>query len=178
MLLIHYVLLAPTISFFIHLDLEDKLINNWKQEKYNVEFNRFIDYLGYKESRNDWTAINSINCFGEWQFSYPTLKHMGYGHITPDKFRINPLVFPRELQLKVLKEFIKANEIALFKYQGYFGTYINDILITKAGLLAAMHLGGLGSMHLFVTSNGIVDKQDMNGTKISDYIREFNSYNL
>lgn len=178
MLLLTIISTAPSLSIIQRNNLNDRLWTEVIRQKYEKEFTLFVNYLGYKESRNDWKAINSINCIGEFQFAYPTLKELGYEHITPIKFKTDPSIFPKELQLKVLRELIKVNEIRLTKYNIYIGKTINDILITKAGLLGACHLGGPSSVGLYLTSNGVIDKQDIYGTKISDYIREFNSYTI
>jgi len=146
--------------------------------EYENQLELFINYLGYKESRNDWTIINTINCFGEWQFAHSTLEYLGYGYITPESFKRDPLIFPRELQLKVLKILIEVNELSIEQYEDVVGDTINGIPITKSGLLAAAHLGGVGGIKLFIVSNGNIDKEDAYGTKISDYIKEFCVYDL
>jgi hypothetical protein len=58
------------------------------------------------------------------------------------------------------------------------GTTINGTVITWSGLIAAAHLGGAGSVIKYLNTNGNYDASDMNGTSISDYIREFQGYNI
>lgn len=169
---------APNLSQSLLLSLRGDVIKTLYNQRYEEKVTVFIDYLGFRESRNTWTAINSIDCFGEFQFSYPTLQFLGYGHITPDKFKTDPSIFPRDLQVKVLRELIESNEQLLVPYMNYIGTTINNVVITKAGLLAGSHLGGVGSVRLYLTSDGVIDKQDIYGTKISDYIKEFSMFNL
>jgi hypothetical protein len=41
-----------------------------------------------------------------------------------------------------------------------------------------MHLGGLGAVKTYLLSNGEIDKDDSNGTKISHYIKEFSKYRI
>ena len=177
-LLLTLIAVAPSLSDKDRNIFNVKLWNNYLYTEYEIEFNSFIDYLGYKESKNQWTAVNTLGYFGEWQFGYNTLKYLGYDHITLSKFKTDPSIFPRELQLKVLKELIRVNEIHLIPYMEYIGLTINGTIITKAGLLAGCHLGGIGSVQKYLNSYGIIDKQDKYGTKISDYIREFGLYNL
>jgi len=148
------------------------------EHQYENELELFINHLGYKESRNDWTIINTINCFGEWQFAQSTLKYLGYGYVTPEKFKKDPTIFPRDIQLKVLKILIEINELSIEQYKDVIGTTINGVIITKSGLLAAAHLGGVGGIKLYIMSNGNIDKADAYGTKISDYIKEFCIYDL
>lgn len=178
---------APNFSEDQKKDMIEMSLYNYCRGEYEKELTMFVEHLGYKESRNDWTIINTINCFGEWQFSHSTLKHLGYGHITPEAFKNDPNIFPRELQLEVLKILMSVNEMSLsqpvykdvpVKYEDFIGMEINGIPITKAGLLAGMHLGGLGGIKLFLLSNGRVDKKDAYGTKVSDYIKEFSIYHL
>jgi hypothetical protein len=175
LLCVFYVSSSPSISITQHEETIKKITQKMEYEK---EYICFINHLGHRESNNDWTIINGANCFGEWQFSYNTLKILGYGDITPDKFKKDPSIFPRDLQLKVLKELIEINTISLNPYKSYIGKNINKTKITKSGLLAGVHLGGIVSVRLYLTSNGVIDRADLNGTKISDYIREFGIYNL
>jgi hypothetical protein len=178
LLLLTIISSAPTLSLIERNTFNDRLWIELNRQRYEKEFTLFVNHLGYKESKNNWKVINSINCIGEFQFTYSTLKHLGYGHITPNKFKTDPSIFPRELQLKVLRELIKVNEMELIECNIYIGKIVNGAVITKAGLLGACHLGGFGSVYLYLTSNGIIDKRDIYGTKISDYVKEFNIYTI
>ena len=169
---------APNISSELKEEMRVRGVNEYNRLMYEKEFTLFVNHLGFKESNNDWTIVNTINCLGEWQFAHTTLSFLGYGHITPAKFRKDPSIFPRELQLKVLKELMEVNELSLRNYESYIGRTINGILITKAGLLAGMHLGGSGGVQIFLMTEGRVDKDDAYGTRISDYIKEFSIYDL
>lgn len=172
------VCVAPVLNSFHQKDIIERATYEYHNWEYEQELELFIDHLGYKESGNDWTIINDINCFGEWQFAYGTLKHLGYGHITPEKFRMDPSIFPRELQIEVLKILIKINMISISTYNGFIGKTIKGVPITKGGLIAGMHLGGSQGVKMYLASNGAIDKDDAYGTKISDYIREFSIYRL
>ena len=172
------ILSAPNLGRKIRIESMERGAYNHHLLNYEKQVDLFINHLGFKESSNDWTAMNSINCLGEWQFAYPTLIKLGYKYITPKKFKRNPSIFPRELQLTVLKQLIEINEYSLRPYDGYIGTTINGIKITKGGLLAGMHLGGLGAIKSFLLSEGYMNRKDRNGTSISDYIKEFSIYNL
>jgi len=160
---------------------------NFYLSEYEKEFNEFMNHLGFKESGNNWMAINTFNYLGEFQFGKSALQRVGFGHITPEAFKKDPSIFPRELQIEALKSLVLCNEIDLnrkvsefsdVRYVDYIGQIINGIYITKGGLLAGMHLGGLGGIKIFLLSNGKVDAQDGYGTKVSDYIKEFSIYHL
>lgn len=158
-------------------EIRQQLWEEFMLQEYNKELDLFAQQLGWRESRNRWTVVNKIGCIGEFQFHELTLKRLGF-NITANKFRADSSIFPPELQRKVLKLLISVNKIDLQPYESYLGTTIGTINITRAGLLAGMHLGGLGSVKLFLLSNGRINKADRNGTKVSDYIREFSIYNL
>jgi len=166
---------APILP--IHLKIESYMMAKLRFE-YKHEFECFINHLGRKESNNNWKAINTSNYIGEWQFGYSTLKTLGYGYITPEKFRNDPSIFPRDLQKQALRQLMDINIALLVPYEKYIGTCIKGIKITMAGLLAGLHLGGIVSVRNFLTSHGVIDPADLYGTKISDYIREFGIYNL
>lgn len=179
LLLFFYALSAPELSIPLQIDKAKEIFHDYNNLVYEKELNDFINHLGYIESNNNWKAINDIDCFGEWQFSHNTLKHIGYGHITPEKFKNNYSIFPRKLQIKALKTLIKINEIRIKEYENdYIGTTIDGIPITRGGLIAGSHLGGTRGVEMFLSSYGKIDNKDMNGAKISDYIKEFSIYDL
>jgi hypothetical protein len=145
---------------------------------YESEFRRFINDLGFRESGNNWLSINRIGCFGEWQFSESTLRYLGYRKITLRRFRANPGIFPREMQEKALRALIRVNRALLSDYEHYIGDSINGIRITRSGMIAASHLGGAGSLKKFLDSGGKINRKDILGTSVYDYLRIFSNYNL
>jgi len=148
-----------------------------KQSK-EREFELFIENLGLRESGNTWNIINTIGCMGKWQFSQKTLAHLGYKNITTKKFQKDANIFPEELQKKVLLSLIQMNEMILKDYSSYLGTIISGVVITRPGMIAAAHLGGAGSVKLFLSSNGRIDKRDRYGTSIKNYMSEFVMYDF
>ena len=169
---------APSIDFRLEM-LKFKSLSEYIDKKYHEsEFSRFINDLGYRESGNNWLCINRIGCFGEWQFDESTLYYLGYRKITLKKFKANPDIFPRELQLKALKILINENLILLMDYEHFIGDSIKDVVITKSGMIAASHLGGAGSLKKFLNSKGRINKKDILGTSIYDYLKKFNYYDL
>lgn len=169
---------APKIDFQLGL-LKFKSLSKVVTEKYHEsEFTRFIKDLGFSESHNNWLCINRIGCFGEWQFDESTLKYLGYKKVTLKKFKTNPKVFPRELQMEALKTLIKVNLLILADYEHFIGDSIKGVLITKSGMIAASHLGGAGSLEKFLDSKGRINKKDVLGTSIYDYLKKFSYYDL
>jgi hypothetical protein len=63
-------------------------------------------------------------------------------------------------------------------YEHFIGDTIKGVIITKSGMIAASHLGGAGSLQKFLNSNGIINKRDILGTSIYDYLKKFSSYDL
>lgn len=162
---------APEIDPVLRDEIAERRYNNF-------EFSRFIMDLGYRESNNNWLSVNLIGCFGEWQFAESTLRFLGLNDITLRKFRADPNIFPREKQLEALQELIKINISYLKKYEHFIGDTIKGVVVTKAGMIAASHLGGAATLMKFLDSNGEINKADVLGTSIQDYMEKFNGYYL
>jgi len=169
---------APLIDFRMKLIKFRSISEDLNKKYHESEFSRFINDLGHRESGNNWLCVNRIGCFGEWQFAESTLWYLGYRKITLKKFKANPDIFPRELQAQALKTLIKVNLIYLLDYEHFVGDSIKGIVITKSGMIAASHLGGAGSLKKFLNSNGRVNKKDVFGTSIRDYLRKFDNYDM
>jgi hypothetical protein len=170
-------LAAPELPTPIKHDQTNHIISELKRLAYESEFNRYATDLSASEGP-EWTIINQIGCLGSYQFAPWTLRYLGYGHITPDRFRKDPNIFPQEAQVKLLKRFTRLNEIELGAYMSCAGMRINDIAITRSGILAAAHLGGATGVKMYLQSGGATNPHDANGTSIQDYIRIFAGYDI
>lgn len=169
---------APNIDFRLGL-LKFRSRCEYVLFKYHEsEFSRFINDLGYRESGNNWKCINRIGCFGEWQFDESTLKYLGYKWVTLRRFRKDPEVFPREMQLKALRTLIRVNLVLLTDSYHFIGDSIGGVRITKSGMIAASHLGGAGSLQQFLNTGGSINNRDVLGTSIRDYLKKFRNYDL
>ena len=62
----------------------------------------------------------------------------------------------------------------------YSNRYLNGIYISESGIIAAAHLSGPGNVKKFLRSHcdRNLDKEDANGTSISDYMKIFKNYSL
>jgi len=169
---------APSIGYRIKMDNFKRLCEYIRGKHFESEFSRFIKDLGFSESGNNWQSINRIGCFGEYQFAEKTLHYLGHKHITVRKFKADPSIFPPDLQLKVLKSLIKVNLVYLRNYEHFVGDTIKGVVVTKSGMIAASHLGGASSLKLFLNSKGRINRQDVLGTSIADYLRKFCYYDL
>jgi hypothetical protein len=177
-LFVFAVCIAPVTDFRLKLSEMRKLSAEIIIQNQELEFYRFINDLGYSESRNNWLCINQIGCFGEWQFAESTLRYLGFRKITLRKFKADPSIFPRELQIGALKALIRINLLYLKDYEHYIGHSIKGIEITKSGMIAASHLGGAGSLMKFLDTKGRINAKDLFGTSVSDYLKNFASYDL
>jgi len=169
---------APVIDFRLKLSKLNLLSSDLESNYHEAEFIRFINDLGHRESGNNWLCINQIGCFGEWQFDESTLRYLGYRKITLKGFKANPQIFPKELQLEALKVLIRVNLCILREYEHFIGDSIKGVRITKSGMIAASHLGGAGSLQKFLDSDGRINKKDVFGTSIYDYLKNFRNYDL
>lgn len=125
--------------------------------------------LSFYESSHNPAAINSIGAMGLFGFMRTTLLSLGYD-IDPEVFRITPEIFSKAQQIEALWKYTQQNDSILREQIiRYSGTVINDsIRVTRAGILAAAHLGGPGAVQNFFET-GYVAK-DKNGTDILRYM--------
>lgn len=157
---------------------KEKPIFYYTPTKVEIQFKLFTEHLGFKESSNRWKIINSLGCMGKWQFSSNTLYHLGYDYITPQSFKENPDIFSEALQYKILCAYFKYNEKTLKDYMHFVGQTVNNVKITKSGLLAAAHLAGSESVKLFLDSKGQTNKKDINEMSVRNYLIEFAGYKI
>lgn len=153
--------------------IQDILIQESKKQ-----FEKFISKLQFVESSGNWKAINKLGCIGLFQFAPGTLKDLGHAEITTEAFKNNPDIFPPSMQVKVLNELIKANEKGLKNCFAYIGKVVNGVLITKAGLIAGAHLGGVGGVTTFLESGGQTNRKDVNNATVQGYMKMFAEYNI
>jgi len=144
--------------------------------KYNpiTIFNRyddFINHIGFMESTNDYTKVNTIGYIGRYQFGKSTLKTLKY------KGSINKFLNSPKLQDEYMLKNLKYNKKRLQKYiDKYEGTIIKGVEISESGILAAAHLGGVNSVKRYFKHGK--NPKDKYGTSISNYLTKFSGYNL
>ena len=138
------------------------------------DFVGFKEFLGFYESGSDYKKINSLGYLGKYQFGRSTLKVSRIKKI--DNFINIPELQEKAFLMNVMRnKWILRREIERFS-----GKKINNILITESGIIAAAHLSGPGNVKKFLRNNcnNNLDFKDINGTKISDYIRIFRNYDI
>ena len=138
------------------------------------DFVGFKEFLGFYESGSDYKKINSLGYLGKYQFGRSTLKVLRIK-------KINDFINIPELQEKAFLMNVMRNKWILRReIERFSGKKINNILITESGIIAAAHLSGPGNVKKFLRNNcnNNLDFKDINGTKISDYIRIFRNYDI
>ena len=133
-------------------------------------FTGFKQALAQKESQGKYNKVNSLGYMGKYQFGATTLASVGLKDSLA--FMSSP-----KLQEKAFKVLLSKNKWELREYiEKYEGTELNGILITESGILAAAHLGGVGSVKRFFKSGGTRIKKDAFGTSIENYLKSFSGY--
>ena len=133
----------------------------------------FIGYkeaLAFKESQGKYGKINTFGCLGKYQFAPQTLRSVGVN---------DSLAFLRspKLQEKAFLALLSKNKWELRdEIAKYNGKIVGGIRITESGILAAAHLGGVGSVKKFFRSNGIRSLRDAYGTSLKSYMKNFGGY--
>ena len=143
-------------------------------EKIKNDYQLYVDAIGWRESgKKKYKAYNKYGYKGKYQFGRAALKDVGI-KVKWKEFRDDPA-----LQEYAMCKYLLLNRKRLSKYiDKYEGKFIRGIRITECGILAGAHLGGAVGVKRFLYSNGRRDGKDTNGTKISDYIRNFGCYQV
>jgi len=130
----------------------------------------FKEALAFKESQGKYKKINSLGYMGKYQFGAQTLKTIGIHDSTA--FLNSP-----RMQEKAFVALLSKNKYELREeIAKYSGKIVNGIKITESGILAAAHLGGVGSVKKFFKSNGERHLRDNYGTSITSYLKNFGGY--
>ena len=133
----------------------------------------FIGYkeaIGFKESQGKYKKINSLGYLGKYQFGRQTLKSIGIEDC--EQFLNSPA-----MQEKAFVTLLAKNKSELRNIiKRYNGQIVSGILITESGVLAAAHLGGVGSVKKFFRHKGNRYFRDAYGTSIRSYMQDFGGY--
>ncbi|MFY7810641.1 MAG: peptidoglycan-binding protein LysM [Flavobacterium sp.] len=159
------------LSLNYHITKPEEIINVKNSIPFTGKtFTGFKEDIGFKESRGNYKCINTFGYMGKYQFGKGTLSTIGIKDSL--KFMNTP-----SLQEEAFETLLSLNKYELQKeLKNYVGKTINGVEITESGLLAAAHLGGVGSVKKFLKSNGKRIKTDGYGTSIQNYINKFGGY--
>ena len=134
--------------------------------------NKFLDDIGFRESSNNYKAVNQFGYLGKYQFGRKTLNAIGFKDISNYEFLSNP-----KIQEEAMLVLLQKNKHTLRReIKKYVGETVNGIYITESGILAAAHLGGAGNVRKFFRKG--YEFKDGNGTKMTSYMIRFADYNL
>ena len=136
------------------------------------DHNKFLDEVGFRESSNNYKAVNQFGYLGKYQFGRKTLNTIGFEDVSNYEFLSNP-----EIQEEAMLVLLQKNKHTLRReIKKYVGETVNGIYITESGILAAAHLGGAGNVRKFFRKG--YEFEDGNGTKMTSYMIRFSGYNL
>ena len=153
---------------------EEALELYFNEPSYDVflgkSFVGFKEALGFKESRGNYLIVNKYGYMGKYQFGKTALRTIGI-HESSD-FIYNTL-----LQEKAFFAFMSRIKSRLESdIKRYEGRKIGGVRITESGILAAAHLGGVGSVKKYLRSGGTSDFKDAFGTSVRYYLKKFSGY--
>lgn len=133
--------------------------------------NMFLNAIAFRESSNNYLAVNKWGYMGKYQFGKKTLKNLGYD-VSKQEFLNSPY-----LQEKAMLDLLSHNKKILENYIEYWdGKKINGKVITESGILAAAHLAGAGNVKRFLKEGR--EFKDGNGTKLTSYLTKFSGYKI
>ena len=139
-------------------------------EKNVIEYVRFREDLALSESGGNIDIVNRIGARYKYQFMPKTMEKLGgnpYERI-PEKHQ--DMIF-NDWALLIVERL--SDEIDMYE-----GTYIFDTIpVTKAGIIATAHLGGIYGTKKFLNSCGEYNPDDGH-TKLSDYMYKFKDYDF
>lgn len=134
--------------------------------------NLFLQDIGFRESTNDYKAVNQFGYLGKYQFGRKTLNAIGFKNVSNREFLANP-----SIQEEAMLVLLKRNKRTLRReIKKYVGKTVNSVYITESGLLAAAHLAGAGNVRRFFRKGK--NFADGNGTKMTSYMIKFANYDL
>ena len=136
------------------------------------DHNKFLDDIGFRESSNNYKAVNQFGYLGKYQFGRKTLNNLGFENISNREFLEN-----NSIQEEAMYALLNHNKKILRRQiEKYHGKTIHGIYITESGILAAAHLAGPGNVRKFFRKG--YEFQDGNGTKMTSYMIRFSGYKL
>ena len=136
------------------------------------DHSKFLHDIGFRESSNNYHAVNQFGYLGKYQFGRKTLDGLGYEDVTNRQFLEN-----HSIQEEAMYALLNHNRRVLRRQiSKYVGQTIAGVYITESGLLAAAHLAGPGNVKKFLRKG--YEFKDGNGTKMTSYMVKFSNYKL
>jgi hypothetical protein len=135
----------------------------------------FRENLAQSESGGNYNAKNSSGFTGKYQFGPDRLADFMKANgkqFTMAEFQSNPRL---QEEVQVWHEGDILDFVSSSGLDKYFGQTVGGVAVTPGSLLGMAHLGGKTGMKKFVESGGSYDPSDSNGTRLSDYGKQFAS---
>ena len=147
----------------------------------------YVNELGYRESGNNYSAVNQNGCLGKYQIENIALEDIGfkdgngnwtslansYGVYSNNDFLNSPNV--QEIAIRKIHKktwgYIKS-----YGLEKYIGSTYNGVIVTESGLLAACHLVGIGTMNEVLPTGAIA--WDGNHVPAHEYMSSFGGYDI
>lgn len=134
------------------------------------DFNGFKEAIGFRESSNDYSRVNSYGYLGKYQFGKHALQDIGIHNK-------KQFLESAEIQERAFIALCSLNKYKLRNYiEKYDGTYMRGVKLTESGMLAASHLLGPGAVINYIKSNGKTIGTDALGTSLIEYLTVFQGY--
>ena len=171
----------------IIIELIEKLRELLRLKK--KDFIAFALAIKKRESGNNYKIVNVYGYLGAYQFGMARLCDLGYTERKAGKtgFNNKSFVWKRgysqeyfldnpDFQDRVFKKHIlNLVERIEKRYSHYLGHKVNGIDITLSGCVAGVHLTGMGGLKKFFQGR---NNSDAFGTRITEYIKKFEGYNI
>lgn len=148
----------------------DEQVNDRYQVFLSKSYIAFKEALAFKESRGNYSVVNTLGYLGKYQFNRNTLKAFGIDN-TDTFLKDTRLQEDAFLALTARNKWLLRKEI-----QRYAGKNVAGVRVTESGILAAAHLAGAGNVKKYLRSGGANNFADAYGTTIRHYLRKFSGY--
>ncbi len=134
-------------------------------------FQSFLHDIGFTESGNVYTKVNTLGYLGKYQFGKSTLKTLKY------KGSYDTFLKSAKLQERYMKKNLKFNKRRLNKIiEQNVGKFVDGVMITESGILAAAHLAGAGNVIKYFKHKS--NPKDDYGTSLETYLKTFSGYQI
>ncbi len=164
-------------------------INIDESYHYRGNYQDFKDALGFRESTDRYGIKNDSNHWGRYQMGKDALKDAGfmdsngnwtelarsYGVTSLDDFLNNLNAQDVAFDLFVR---VGLGYIEYYKLDQYIGQTMNGVKITESGLIASIHLVGIGGTIEALEAGDLFSKTDGNKVPAKEYMENFGGYNL
>jgi len=156
-----------------------KLLKRILPNAKNKNYEHFLYDLAVRESDGNWRDTTSGH-IGLWQIGHRARTDVGYSHIKTQDFKKNPFIFPPADQLVVVERYLWLIENVYMKdyIKKYKNKKINNIPITRTGIVAASHLVGFNTVKTYLRTNGKIIGTDGLNTSLEEYLILFYDYKI